>query len=251
MSNKEHINIFPSRASLRIINIRLASATKGHKLLKKKSEALQVHFRDAIRNMVKEKQTFMESLQDGFQLVAKAKYSCRNLKYSVLDDVNTAHVKVRRRIEYYAGVTINILDCYDDSGDDYKCVGLSRGGQDVNNVKKHFKNLIKTAIYLASIKIRYTKLEEVIKLTNIRVNGIEHIIIPKLTNTISYILTQLEENEREEFFRLKLVQEKKNKLSPEKKRQIVVGSCAFLTGDSSQLVFGVDIWSDEDFSIDE
>lgn len=52
-------------------------------------------------------------------------------------------------------------------------------------------------------------LDEVIKLTNRRVNAIEHVVIPKIENTINFISSELDEQDREEFFRLKKVQGKK------------------------------------------
>lgn len=51
-----------------------------------------------------------------------------------------------------------------------------------------------------------------IKITKRRVNAIEHVIIPRIENTISYITTELDEAEREEFYRLKKIQEKKRQL---------------------------------------
>ncbi len=40
-----------------------------------------------------------------------------------------------------------------------------------------------------------------IKITNRRVNAIEYVVKPKLENTISYIITELDEADREEFYR--------------------------------------------------
>ena len=61
------------------------------------------------------------------------------------------------------------------------------------------------------LQTAFVLLDEVIKITNRRVNAIEHVIIPKIENTISYIASELDEQDREEFFRLKKVQGKKKK----------------------------------------
>lgn len=42
----------------------------------------------------------------------------------------------------------------------------------------------------------FTILDEVIKATNRRVNAIEHVIMPKLENTIKYINSELDEMDR-------------------------------------------------------
>ena len=68
-----------------------------------------------------------------------------------------------------------------------------------------------------SIQTAFIILDEVIKMTNRRVNALEHVVIPRLENTITYInsecvvlpvplafltpLPRLDEMDREEFFR--------------------------------------------------
>ena len=47
-------------------------------------------------------------------------------------------------------------------------------------------------------------------------NAIEYVIMPKYENTIKYIISELDENEREDFYRLKKVQNKKSKDRTEK-----------------------------------
>lgn len=52
-------------------------------------------------------------------------------------------------------------------------------------------------------------IERVIKVTNRRVNALEFVVIPKIETTISWIESELDELDREEFYRLKCVQDLK------------------------------------------
>ena len=61
------------------------------------------------------------------------------------------------------------------------------------------------------IQTAFVILDEVIRMTNRRVNALEHVVIPRLDNTIKYINSELDEMDREEFFRLKKVQAAKKK----------------------------------------
>lgn len=68
-----------------------------------------------------------------------------------------------------------------------------------------------TSMCTSTAQTAFVILDEVIRMTNRRVNAIEHVIIPRLENTISYIVSELDEMDREEFFRLKKVQAKKKR----------------------------------------
>jgi V-type H+-transporting ATPase subunit D len=52
-------------------------------------------------------------------------------------------------------------------------------------------------------------LDEALKVTNCRVNALENVTIPKIEGVLAYIGRELDELEREDFTRLKLVQGKK------------------------------------------
>lgn len=75
------------------------------------------------------------------------------------------------------------------------------------------RNFIVTAVYMLWLQTAFYILDQVIRTTNRRVNAIEYVVIPKIENTIAYISSELDEQDREEFFRLKKVQGKKKKNS--------------------------------------
>lgn len=84
---------------------------------------------------------------------------------------------------------------------DFNLTGLGRGGQQVLRAKEVYAKAVETLVELASLQAAFIILDEVIRATNRRVNAIEHIIIPRLENTIKYIISELDEMDREEFFR--------------------------------------------------
>jgi V-type H+-transporting ATPase subunit D len=71
----------------------------------------------------------------------------------------------------------------------------------VLRAKEVYAKALETLVELASLQTAFTILDEVIRATNRRVNAIEHVIIPRLDNTIKYIISELDEMDREEFFR--------------------------------------------------
>jgi V-type H+-transporting ATPase subunit D len=84
---------------------------------------------------------------------------------------------------------------------DFNLTGLGRGGQQIMKAKEVYAKAIETLVELASLQTAFMILDEVIRATNRRVNAIEHIIMPRLDNTIKYIISELDEMDREEFFR--------------------------------------------------
>jgi len=131
-------------------------------------------------------------------------------------------VRVAAREDNVAGVKVPVFERNDlDSSQEKnsELFGLSKGGQKVSSAKDSFQKTMDLMIELASLQCAFVTLDEAIKTTNRRVNALEHTIIPKLENTILYIKGELDELEREEFFRLKKIQGKKQEAKERQEKE--------------------------------
>eukprot|EP00030_Apusomonadida_sp_AF-17_P007391 a841136_964.p1 GENE.a841136_964~~a841136_964.p1 ORF type:complete len:262 (-),score=127.43 a841136_964:83-832(-) len=215
---KEIYAVFPTRMAQTAMKTRLAAAEKGHSLLKKKADALKLKFQEVAKEIKEYKLGLGDVMRASAFSLAEARYFAGEFSVFVTENVSHATTKVRTELDNVAGVKIPVFQQYEEGGltDPLEMTGLGKGGEQIRKCRTNFSQALEHLIKLASLQTSFVTLDEAIKLTNRRVNAIEHIIIPKISNTISYITSELDELEREEFFRLKKIQEKKAKVLAEK-----------------------------------
>lgn len=103
---------------------------------------------------------------------------------------------------------------------DERITGISRGGEQIMHCRHVYQETLRDLIHLASLQTSFVTLDNAIKVTNRRVNALEKVVQPKIENTISYIVSELDELEREEFYRLKMVRNMKIKIAAEKEAEL-------------------------------
>lgn len=232
--------VFPTRMTLGTTKSRLKGAQNGHSLLKRKADAISKRFRMITGKIQDAKRQMGVVLQHAAFSMVEVGYATGDIGYAVRENVKRATFKVRSRQENISGVMLPSFavqttnasgsgDVGGSSGDasnsgsaqnELSLTGLSRGGQQVQKARDTYTKALRVLVDLASLQTAFVILDEVIRLTNRRVNAIEHVIIPRLENTIAYIISELDEMDREEFFRLKKVQGKKKRVAAQESEKI-------------------------------
>lgn len=147
-----------------------------------------------------------------------------DIGYQVQESAKSARFRVRTKQDNVSGVFLPSFESYLTEGNnDFGLTGLGKGGQQVQRCRETYARAVEALVELASLQTAFVILDEVIKVVNRRgelppsfwllsgkvnlaaVNAIEHVIIPRTENTIKYINSELDELDREEFYRLKKV----------------------------------------------
>merc|ERR1712174_127699 len=96
-------------------------------------------------------------------------------------------------------------------------LGVAHGGAVISACRDTYLKAVVALVKLASLQTSFKTLDEEIKMTSRRVNALEYVLIPRVEVILAYITQEMDEQAREEFFRVKKVVEKKKlKLAREK-----------------------------------
>merc|ERR1719362_2105318 len=98
---------------------------------------------------------------------------------------------------------------HDPTKDQAGTLGVGHGGAVIQTNRKVHQHAVMTLIKLASLQTTFVTLDEEIKMTSRRVNALEYVLIPRIEDIIAVMVQEMDEQAREEFYRVKKVVEKK------------------------------------------
>ncbi len=201
--------INPTRMELSKQKKKLATAVKGHKLLKDKRDELMRQFLDLVR----ENRELRIKVEKGIEKANKDFVLAR----AGMDDeeVNTAFMAPRQSVSLETGVR-NVMSVEvpeftyrtktADENDIYS-YGYAFTSSDLDGAVASLSAVFQDMLKLAEIEKSCQLMAAEIEKTRRRVNALEHVTIPETQANIKYISMKLDENERSTQIRLMKVKD--------------------------------------------
>ena len=200
--------VFATKGNLISTQRSLALAKTGYELMDKKRNIL-------IREMMLlvDKVTSVQSEIDKVFSEAYASLIEANLSSGVIQSIAEAVPEekgVRVRTKSVMGVEVPIVTL-EERREGAVPYGLSETDSALDIAYSKFAQVKDLCVKLAEIENSVYRLAIAIKKTQRRANSLKNIVIPRQEATVKFIVNTLEEKEREEFSRMKIIKNRKDK----------------------------------------
>jgi len=194
--------VSPTRMELLQIRKRKALAVKGHQLLSEKRDALVSSFFDLLKKRKEKRKEMEESLKGAYRALMLAEMVMGEERVRRMADELALEREIAVDTENIMGVSIPRFSGEECPPVRYSIFATNASfDETVAMAREAFQKIVEVATIEGSIQMLGREIEK----TKRRVNALEYIFIPRLVATISYIERQLEEREREDFFRRKRI----------------------------------------------
>jgi V/A-type H+-transporting ATPase subunit D len=198
--------VAPTRSNLLRLQHDLEIAQRGHDLLDEKRRALIME----VMTMVEDAEAGASHMQAEFEeayralLLARMGLGSENLNWIALSAVHEPEVHIsQHRI---MGVPVAIV--HRESEPPKLQYGLGDTSVALDEAVQRFRDLLALVYQMAEMLTAIWRLTREIKKTQRHVKSLENIAIPRYQSNLKFIEDTLEEKERDEFFRTKLVKKR-------------------------------------------
>ena len=195
------LNVNPTRMELKKLKARLATAVRGHKLLKDKVDEMIRRFSALIRSVKTEREALTDELIAclGSFSLASAQLSLEALALAF--SMPSGHIEASFGIDNLLSIEVPTVQIKG-----VRQTGLPYAYSEVTSEADHAATamtaVVQKLLALSAKEKTVSLLSYEIERNKRRVNALEHIVIPQLQETIRYIKSKLDENERAATIRL-------------------------------------------------
>jgi len=203
-------DVKPTRKNLMAIEDRIELSERGHDTLEKKRDGLIMEFMD----ILDQAQDVRSDLEDTYDTAQQRLDMARAMDGDVAVRGAAAalkeHPEITTQSKNIMGVVVpqiestSVRKSLDQRG--YGVLGTS--GR-IDAAAEAYEELLEQIILAAEVETAMKELLDEIETTKRRVNALEFKLLPELNKNKEYIEQKLEEQEREEIFRMKKIKDKK------------------------------------------
>lgn len=201
--------VAPTKSNLLKQKQELKFAKLGYELLDQKRNILVIELLNLVDQAVDLEAKVEELLRNAYDAFKESVLEAGKLQFvSLASAVNIqAEIKINQR--KVMGVNLPVVDTeYSENPPYYSTLGSSYW---TDLAVEKFKDVLQEMGSLAELKVSIMRLAREVKKTIRKVNALEKIAVPNLEDSVKYIETRLEENERDMFVLMKMVKERLEK----------------------------------------
>lgn len=217
-------DVKPTRKNLMAIEERIELSERGHDTLEKKRDGLIMEFMD-ILDQAQDVRSDLNTAYDSAQRkINMARAMDGDIAVRGAAAALKEHPKITTQSKNIMGVVVpqiessKVKKSLDDRG--YGVVGTSAR---IDEAAEAYEELLEKIILAAEVETAMKEMLEEIETTKRRVNALEFKLLPDLYESQEYIEQKLEEQEREEIFRLKKIKNKKEEEEAEESVETETG----------------------------
>ena len=192
----------PTRMELRRLKTRLSTATRGHKLLKDKSDEMVRRFMELVRVDKSLREEIEGEVGDALRsfMLARAVATPEDIEQAL--GMPKVEARIETATKNIMGVDVPDVSISIPAPDDLLPYAFSSVPADLDVAVIKISRLTEKLLRLAEVEKTCNMLADEIEKNRRRVNALEYVMIPQLNETIKYILMKLDENERGNLTRL-------------------------------------------------
>ena len=197
------INVPPTRSSLLRVRQDLRFAREGYEILDRKREQLTAELIPLAHNAEVIQQEVWKLLEAAYGALAQARLTMgqERVEWAALAVHKTVDVQLKFR--GVMGVSIPVIRAHGSPPE--MPYSLGETSATLDEASAAFRAVLAKLPELAELMTSVWRLAGELRKTQRRVNALQYIFIPEYEETVTFIQGVLEEREREDVFRLKLL----------------------------------------------
>ena len=203
-------DVKPTRKNLMEIEDRIEFSERGHDTLEQKRDGLIMEFMDILDQAQEVRSGLEENYQEAQRAIDMARAMEGDVAVRGAASALKEHPEITTQSNNIMGVVVPQIESTKVRKDlqerGYGVLGTSAR---IDEAADAYEQLLESIILAAEIETAMKKLLDEIEKTKRRVNALEFKLLPELRENQEYIEQKLEEQEREEIFRMKKIKDKK------------------------------------------